>query len=116
MTGEISFHLQKRRTGAKSTQPDLLPGLEEAAKLSANWSRSEISTLTADRFLGLDCHDLLEITLELCRTPSMCRPISGPLIFSLFGAFSGFDTVEECYGDLSSFIHAVETGLSSDPP
>ena len=36
--------------------------------------------------------------------------------FSMFGAFSGFDTVEECFGDLSSHIHAVETGLSSDPP
>ena len=34
----------------------------------------------------------------------------------MFGAFSGFDTVEECFGDLSEYIHAVETGLSSDPP
>lgn len=34
----------------------------------------------------------------------------------MFGAFSGFDTVDECFGDLSSHIHAVETGLSSDPP
>lgn len=36
--------------------------------------------------------------------------------FSMFGAFSGFDSVEECFLDLSSHIHAVETGLSSDPP
>src|SRR5699024_11251693 len=36
--------------------------------------------------------------------------------FSMFGAFSGFDTVEECFEDLTSYIHAVETGLSSDPP
>ena len=36
--------------------------------------------------------------------------------FSLFGAFSGFNTVEECYEDLTPYIHAVETGLSSDPP
>ncbi len=34
----------------------------------------------------------------------------------MFGAFSGFETVEECFGDLSAYIHAVETGLSSDPP
>ena len=46
----------------------------------------------------------------------MSRLTSGRLIFSLFGAFSGFDTVEECFGDLSSHIHAMETGLSSDPP
>ncbi|MDR1637659.1 MAG: UvrD-helicase domain-containing protein, partial [Treponema sp.] len=32
------------------------------------------------------------------------------------GAKSGFDSIEECYGDLGSLIPAVETGLSSNPP
>ncbi len=36
--------------------------------------------------------------------------------FSLFGAFSGFDTIEDCYQDMTKHIHALETGLSSDPP
>src|SRR5699024_10241887 len=36
--------------------------------------------------------------------------------FSVFGAFSGFRTLEECFDDLTPHIHAVETGLSSDPP
>jgi len=36
--------------------------------------------------------------------------------FSLFGAFSGFDAVEDCYQDMTKHIHALETGLSSDPP
>jgi uncharacterized protein (TIGR00375 family) len=36
--------------------------------------------------------------------------------FSIFGAFSGFDSVEECYQDMTKYIHALETGLSSDPP
>ena len=36
--------------------------------------------------------------------------------FSLFGAFSGFDTVDDCYQDMTKHIHALETGLSSDPP
>jgi uncharacterized protein (TIGR00375 family) len=35
--------------------------------------------------------------------------------FSVFGANSGFDSIEECFGEMSSHIHAVETGLSSDP-
>ncbi len=35
--------------------------------------------------------------------------------FSLFGANSGFDSIEECFGEMTSHIHAVETGLSSDP-
>ena len=36
--------------------------------------------------------------------------------FSVLGEKSGFDTIEECFEDLTSHIHAVETGLSSDPP
>jgi uncharacterized protein (TIGR00375 family) len=35
--------------------------------------------------------------------------------FSIFGAFSGFDTVDDCYQDMTKHIHALETGLSSDP-
>ena len=35
--------------------------------------------------------------------------------FSIFGANSGVDSIEECFGEMSSHIHAIETGLSSDP-
>ncbi len=35
--------------------------------------------------------------------------------FSLFGANSGFDSIEECFGEYSKYIYAIETGLSSDP-
>ena len=35
--------------------------------------------------------------------------------FSLFGSMSGFDSLEECFGEWSSKIFAIETGLSSDP-
>ncbi len=35
--------------------------------------------------------------------------------FSIFGAFSGFNTVEDCYQDMTKHIYALETGLSSDP-
>ena len=36
--------------------------------------------------------------------------------FSLFGAFSGFNRMEDCYQDTTKHIYALETGLSSDPP
>jgi uncharacterized protein (TIGR00375 family) len=35
--------------------------------------------------------------------------------FSIFGANSGFNSIEECFEELSRHIHAIETGLSSDP-
>ncbi len=36
--------------------------------------------------------------------------------FAIFGSMSGFDSVEECFQDKAKYIHALETGLSSDPP
>jgi uncharacterized protein (TIGR00375 family) len=36
--------------------------------------------------------------------------------FGVLGSFSGFDSIEECYQDMVKHIHALETGLSSDPP
>ena len=33
----------------------------------------------------------------------------------MLGSKSGFDFIEDCYGDLSKYIFALETGLSSDP-
>lgn len=65
--------------------------------------------------MGLDCHDLLEITLELCPRAIYIPAHIWTPHFSLFGAFSGFDTIEECFEDLTPYVHALETGLSSDP-
>jgi len=36
--------------------------------------------------------------------------------FGILGASSGFNSIEECYQDMTKHIHALETGLSSDPP
>ena len=35
--------------------------------------------------------------------------------FGIFGSMTGFDSVEECFKDQAKHIHAIETGLSSDP-
>ena len=66
--------------------------------------------------LGLDSRDLLELTLDTCPDAEFIPAHIWTPHFALFGAFSGFDTMEECFGDLTGHIHAVETGLSSDPP
>lgn len=65
--------------------------------------------------LGLDSRDLLEMVLECSDEAVMIPAHIWTPWFSLFGSKSGFDSLEECYGDLSSHIFALETGLSSDP-
>lgn len=65
--------------------------------------------------LGLDSRDLLEIALETNDSIFFVPAHIWTPWFSALGAKSGFDTIDACYGDLAHHIHAVETGLSSDP-
>jgi uncharacterized protein (TIGR00375 family) len=59
--------------------------------------------------------DLLQLLLDI---DSRCMVIPAHLWtpwFGLYGSKSGYDSLEECFGDLAGHVHAVETGLSSDP-
>ncbi len=35
--------------------------------------------------------------------------------FAIFGSKSGFNSIEECFKEKAKYIHAIETGMSSDP-
>jgi len=65
--------------------------------------------------LGLDSRDLLEILLEQAPEGVLVPAHVWTPWFSLFGSKSGFDSLEECFGDLTPHVFALETGLSSDP-
>ncbi len=115
ISGEISSIYKKDGRVRKVHNLILLPGLEEAEILSKRLEA--IGNLHSDGrpILGLDSRDLLEITLDVCPRAVFIPAHIWTPHFSLFGAFSGFDTLEDCFGDLSGEIHALETGLSSDP-
>ena len=116
VTGEISSIYKKNERVRKVHSLLLLPGLEEAEAFSRRLEL--IGNIHSDGrpILGLDCRDLLEIMLETCPEAVYVPAHIWTPHFSLFGAFSGFDSIEECFGDLTPYIHALETGLSSDPP
>jgi len=65
--------------------------------------------------LGISSHDLLEITLEAGKDAVFIPAHIWTPWFSVLGAKSGYDSIEECFDDLAGHIFAVETGLSSDP-
>ncbi len=116
VTGEISSIYKKNGRVRKVHNLILLPGLEAAEKLSRRLTT--IGNLHSDGrpILGLDARDLLEITLDTVPDAVYIPAHIWTPHFSLFGAYSGFDDMRECYEDLMPHIHALETGLSSDPP
>lgn len=92
-----------------------VPDLDSAARV--NQRLAAIGNIKSDGrpILGLDSRDLLEIMLAEAPEGFLVPAHIWTPWFSLFGSRSGFDSLEECFGDLTPQIFALETGLSSDP-
>ncbi|MFO7861333.1 MAG: UvrD-helicase domain-containing protein [Desulfosalsimonas sp.] len=116
LSTEISNIYKKGGVTRKLHHLVFFPELSHVEKFNARLS--QIGNLKADGrpILGLDSKRLLEIVLETHESGFLIPAHIWTPWFSLFGSKSGFDSVAECFEDLSDHIFAVETGLSSDPP
>ncbi len=65
--------------------------------------------------LGLDAEILAKIIFEISSEAVIIPAHAWTPWFSIFGSMSGFDSIEECFGEFAKNIFAIETGLSSDP-
>jgi DNA helicase-2/ATP-dependent DNA helicase PcrA len=91
------------------------PDVDTAAGIAARLAR--VGNLASDGrpILGLDSRDLLAIVLDTSPDAFLVPAHVWTPWFSALGEKSGFDSLDECYGDLASQVFAAETGLSSDP-
>ncbi len=112
---EISTIYKKWDKTRKVHHVVFVPDMEAAGKFRDKLG--SIGNIKSDGrpILGLDSRDLLEITLESGEGSYIIPAHIWTPWFSVLGSKSGFDSIEDCYGDLSEHIFAVETGLSSDP-
>ena len=113
---EISTIYKKGEKTRKIHHLVYCPDFDSADRLVAALDR--IGNLNSDGrpILGLDSRHLLEMTLESGPGSYLVPAHVWTPWFAALGSKSGFDAVDDCYGDLSPHIFAVETGLSSDPP
>lgn len=116
LAGEISNIYKKAGATRKVHHILFAPDLDTLERLQARLER--IGNIRADGrpILGLPSRDLLEIALTV---NPRCHLIPAHIWtpwFALLGSKSGYDSVEQCFEDLTPHIFALETGLSSDPP
>ena len=64
---------------------------------------------------GFPAKDLVKIVLDISSECLVVPAHAWTPWFSVFGANSGFDSLEECFEEEVKHIFAIETGLSSDP-
>lgn len=115
LSAEISCIYKKGDKVRKVHNLLYVPGFDEAEKI--NHELSKIGNLRGDGrpILGLDSKGLLKIALEVSQDSILIPAHAWTPHFSVFGSGSGFDSMEECFEELTPHIYAIETGLSSDP-
>ena len=116
MTTEVSTVFTFEGAVKKIHHVILTPNIETAVQI--NERLAKYGDLTADGrpTLNMSAPQLVEEVMEVSCENMVFPAHAWTPWFSIFGAFSGFDSVEDCYQDMTKYIQALETGLSSDPP
>ncbi len=115
LSSEISCIYQKDGKLRKIHLLVLSPSLKDVTKI--NHALSQVGSLISDGrpILGIDGKELMKIIMEISPASLVIPAHAWTPHFSVFGSQSGFDSLEECFEELSPYIYAIETGLSSDP-
>ncbi len=115
LTSEISCIYSKGGRVRKIHIIIFSPSFEICEKINTHlgW----IGNLKSDGrpILGLDAKELVKIVLGVSQDCLLVPAHAWTPWFSIFGSRSGFNSIEECFGEYSKYIFAIETGLSSDP-
>ena len=116
LSSEISSIYRKNEKTRKIHNLACFDSFESAERYTKKLGKLGNISYDGRPILGVDAKDLLSIVLEVSdRNMFIPAHIWTPW-FSLFGSKSGFDSIEECFEDLTPHVTALETGLSSDPP
>jgi uncharacterized protein (TIGR00375 family) len=115
LTTEVCTIFSYKGESKKIHHVILTPSLETAAQI--NERIQNFGSLSSDGrpILNISAPQLVEEVMAVSSQNMLFPAHAWTPWFSIFGAFSGFDTLEDCYQDMTKNIHALETGLSSDP-
>ena len=94
----------------------LSPDFEEVEKLNREFARFGKLSSDGRPILSLDVKRMMEIIKKSAPSSVVIPAHIWTPHFSLFGSESGFNRIEDCFGEFTGDIFALETGLSSDPP
>ncbi|MEM2518439.1 MAG: endonuclease Q family protein [Candidatus Bathyarchaeia archaeon] len=94
----------------------LTPSIETAVQVNERLAKYGDLSVDGRPTLDMSAPQLVEEVMGVSKDNMVFPAHAWTPWFSIFGAFSGFNSVEECYQDMAKHIYALETGLSSDPP
>jgi len=94
----------------------IAPNIEAVEKFNAELANKGVNIRSDGRpIMGLSAKEILQIMLNIDPRFVMIPAHAWTPWFAVFGSKSGYDSLEECFEELTPHIFAIETGLSSDP-
>jgi uncharacterized protein (TIGR00375 family) len=115
LTAEVSNIYTKYGRGRRIHTIIFAPNIQVAERIQQALARLGNIASDGRPIFGFDVKDLVKLCLDISPDAMVIPAHIWTPWFSLFGSMSGFDTVEECFREQAIHIHALETGLSSDP-
>lgn len=116
ITTEVSTMFEFQGKIKKIHHVILTPNLETAAQINGRLAKWGNLAIDGRPILNMSAPELVEEVMRVSGDNEIFPSHAWTPWFSIFGAFSGFDKFDDCYQDTTKYIHALETGLSSDPP
>lgn len=114
--GEVASIYKKNGVGRRVHTLFGVSNIAAAEKVNATLQKMGYNiTYDGRPIIGMDVVDLMKIYLDADPNALIIPAHIWTPWFALFGSQSGFDSLEECFGDMTKHIYAIETGLSSDP-
>ncbi len=114
-TTEISCIYTKNNKGRRVHILIFAPDFKTVEKINIKLSLRGNLKSDGRPILGLDVKELAKIIFDISEDCLIIPAHAWTPWFSIFGSKSGFDSIEECFEELTPYIYAIETGLSSDP-
>jgi uncharacterized protein (TIGR00375 family) len=115
LTGEVSNIFSQGGRLRKIHTLLFAPDFETVEKINARLAGRGKLASDGRPIFGFPVKELVKIVLDVSDRCMLIPAHAWTPWFSLFGANSGFDSIEECFEEETKNIYAIETGLSSDP-
>jgi uncharacterized protein (TIGR00375 family) len=115
LTAEVSNMFTQTGKGRRVHSLIFAPSLEVVERINSRLGKFGKMGSDGRPIFGFSAKDLLKMILDISPACLVIPAHAWTPWFSIFGANSGFDSIGECYEEEAKNIHAIETGLSSDP-
>jgi len=114
ITGEISL-IYTQEKGRRIHLVLLIPSLEIADKINAYFDTKGRRDYDGRPIFKIPGDEFVRDMMKISRAIEIIPAHIWTTWFGIFGSMSGFDSLKECFKEEIGNIHAIETGMSSDP-